>query len=373
MKKSIIALAVLASITSVNAATVYDKDGTTLDLFGRIEVAYQDGDAAIADKTSNITSNDNSIVNSARFGMSGRSRINDNLYAVGMGEWDIGSGDSFNGFKARHQFIGIDAQNYGTLLFGRGDNAFYTVAGATDIFKKLDLDVNDYYLTGDQNPGLIMYSLSSMGWDVRASFGSAKSNINDTDLNYKYQAAFAVSSRLKSDITISYGAAYYKFSYEGDPKEQIAYFGKKMQHMYHLKDSDTFDFANANRPEHKIDKGVAISYGTFGQGLYAALNFVSTRYQHYTHHLYSYEAVVDYAFENGLGLTAGYGSKRFHHSNITSDLNLGMRYNVNPNFNLFAEAQFNVSSNLDTYYTKEEIADRAIGENKMICGAEFLF
>ncbi len=373
MKKSIIAVALLATIGSADAATVYDKNGTTFDIFGNVEVSYRNANAARYDKVSSYKSSDSTIMNNAKIGISGRSQINDNLYAVGMAQWDVASGDSFDDLKARHQFIGIDAQNYGTLLFGRGDNAFYTVAGVSDIFHDLDFDVSDYYLTGDQNPGLIMYTLSSLGWDLRASFGSAKSKVNDTPLNYKYQLAFSGSTRLQSNITISYAMAYYKFSYEGNVNDQIAYFAQKMQNMYHLNDNDIFSFANANRPEHKIDKGIAVSYGTFGDGLYAALNFVSTRYEHYSHHLYSYEAVIDYAFENGFGLTAGYGCKRFHHTNILSDLNLGARYSVNANFNLFAEAQFDISSNPEIYYSNEEITDRALAENKILCGAEFLF
>lgn len=373
MKKSLIAVALMATICGAQAATVYDKDGTSLDIFGKIEVSYKNAQAAHADKIADYRSSDGGIMNAARIGMSGRSQISDNVYAIGMAEWDVASGDSFDGMHARHQFIGIDAQNYGTLLFGRGDNAFYTVAGVSDIFHTLDFECDDYYLTGDQNPGLIMYTLSSLGWDLRASFGSAKSNINDTGLNYKYQAAFAASTRLASDITISYALAYYKFSYEGDISRQLQYFAQKMQPMFNLKDSERDAYANSNRPEHKIDKGIAISYGTYGDGLYAALNFVSTRYQHYSHHLYSYEAVVDYAFDSGLGLTAGYGCKRFHHSNILGDLNLGVRYQVNPNFNVFAEAQIDVSSHPEIYYTASEINERAFAENKMLCGAEFLF
>ena len=41
MKKSLLALAVLAVATSATAATVYDKDGTSLKVGGRVQaIAY---------------------------------------------------------------------------------------------------------------------------------------------------------------------------------------------------------------------------------------------------------------------------------------------------------------------------------------------
>ncbi len=132
MKKSLIAVALLATIGSTNAATIYDKDGTTLDIFGNIEVGYRNANAAKYDKVSSYNSSDSTIMNTAKIGISGRSQINENLYAIGMAQWDVASGDSFDDLKARHQFIGIDAQNYGTLLFGRGDNAFYTLYNCRD-------------------------------------------------------------------------------------------------------------------------------------------------------------------------------------------------------------------------------------------------
>lgn len=372
LRKSLISIALVLSLPA-SAATVYEKDDVSLDLFGRIDVKACNGAAAAFDDPSNYKGSDNTILNSARLGLSGRSKINDNLYAIALAEWDLASGDSYDGMKARHQFIGLDAQNYGTLTFGRGDNAFYTVSGATDIFHTLDLEVNDYYLTGDQNSGLVMYSLSSLGWDVRASFGSAKSKVNETPINYKYQLALGVSTLLASNISVSYGLAYYKLSYEGDINSQIDYFGKKMKNMYSLLDSETFSFANANRPEHKIDKGVSLAYGTLGNGLYLATNFTWTRYQHFSHHLYSYEAVADYAFENGLGISLGYGAKTFHHTQIISDLNLAVRYKLNENFRFFCEGQIDLGANPDVYYTKEEIIDKTLGENKVVLGAEYLF
>ena len=52
MKKSLLALAVVAAATSANAATVYDKDGTSLAVGGRVQAVVYNGNAAgIAEMT----------------------------------------------------------------------------------------------------------------------------------------------------------------------------------------------------------------------------------------------------------------------------------------------------------------------------------
>ena len=43
MKKSLLALAVVAVAASANAATVYDKDGTSLTLDGRVQAVFYNG------------------------------------------------------------------------------------------------------------------------------------------------------------------------------------------------------------------------------------------------------------------------------------------------------------------------------------------
>jgi len=284
----------------------------------------------------------------------------DNIYAIGYSEWIMPSGaNGTENFITRAQYVGVDAQQYGTLTFGRGDNAFYTVAGVTDIYQELDCRVNDHYAFGDYQSGLIIYSLSAMGWDVRMSYQTAQDDVNDTDVNIHNGAAFAVSTRLANDIGIAYGMSYYYLQPDTDG-EMNNYF-KTILSNY------------SSRPTYKIDKGVSITYGNFGEGLYAAFNATVTKYNKYTNHLYSYEAVVNYAFENGFSSTLGYGMKRFDGANIISDLTCGLYYSFNPNFKVFAEASFDISSKPDRFYSDTQIRKLALEKNKALIGAEYTF
>lgn len=46
MKKSLLALAIIAASTTATAATVYDKDGTSLAVGGRVQAVVYNGKAA---------------------------------------------------------------------------------------------------------------------------------------------------------------------------------------------------------------------------------------------------------------------------------------------------------------------------------------
>ena len=65
MKKSLLALAVLAVATSATAATVYDKDGTSLKVGGRVQAVAFNGNFGKAGR------DDASLKNSARLNVAG--------------------------------------------------------------------------------------------------------------------------------------------------------------------------------------------------------------------------------------------------------------------------------------------------------------
>ena len=76
----------LSSASLIMAATVYDHEGTSLDIFGNIramyvnEHAYQD--------IAKYDSKDNGIYASARLGIAARSSISHGLDAIAMAQWD---------------------------------------------------------------------------------------------------------------------------------------------------------------------------------------------------------------------------------------------------------------------------------------------
>ena len=68
---------------SSNAATVYSKDGTSLDVFGSVSAMAMTDKAARTIKSSTEKKNsDNTLLTSVHAGIAGRSKITDGLYTL---------------------------------------------------------------------------------------------------------------------------------------------------------------------------------------------------------------------------------------------------------------------------------------------------
>lgn len=374
MKK--LSLVVLMAIApgATFAATVYDKDGTTLDAFGSIDVAFMNDHASRDISAFNGKKNDdNALLTRVKLGIAGRSKINDSVSAIGYTQWDMPTGNhGLDDIKARSQYVGFDAYQYGILTFGRGDTAFYTVAGTTDVFNQLDQNVNDYYSLGNEKPAQFMYSVSTLGWDVRLSVQTAASDVDSKNVDIHNGAAFSVATRSNSGFGFSYGINYTDFQYENDITK-VSYFAPNINVMHQNTNTDDLEFAYMHRPSWKVDKGVALTYGNMYEGLYAALTGTVTKYDGYTNHLYSYEALLSYTFDSGITLTSYYGIKRFKDANVISNAALSGSYQIAPTFRVYTEASFDINSKPERYYSKEQIRNIAIGENKVLVGAQYSY
>lgn len=74
MKKSLLALAIVAvaTTTSVNATVIYDKDGTSIDAYGRVMAVFYSQDYG----NGGTAANDGNLNSSSRLGFNFRSEIN---------------------------------------------------------------------------------------------------------------------------------------------------------------------------------------------------------------------------------------------------------------------------------------------------------
>ncbi|MGL5533833.1 MAG: porin [Plesiomonas shigelloides] len=160
MKKTILAIAIPALFASAaNATVIYDKDGTTFDVYGRVQANYY-GEA-----------NDNSaeLVGTSRLGWKGKVALNDTWSGLARTEWQVAAensdknkrkvtvfdkdgneigtatvSDEDGKFQARHIYAGFDGSQYGQFLFGQTDTAYYDVLAVTDIFNEWGSVGNTY-------------------------------------------------------------------------------------------------------------------------------------------------------------------------------------------------------------------------------------
>ncbi len=189
MKKTILAIAIPALFASAaNAATVYDKDGTKFDVYGRVHAAYQ-GEANEANLTQNAngsnehyykksdTTEKGEVHTYARTGLQGKVALNNTWSAIAQGEWEISSENSGAGsLSARHVWAGFDGTQYGKFMFGQTDTASkWGVQDRADIFEELGnvANVND-----GRQEGQVIYRGEWNGAFFNASYISKNSNMD---------------------------------------------------------------------------------------------------------------------------------------------------------------------------------------------------
>lgn len=135
MKKTLLATAIAgaAFASGAQAATVYNEDGTNVDLYGRISVGIngggQDYDLDNTGKTRKSTAPD--FVDAySRMGLRLSHDINSDLTAFGRLEWRF-QGDEDQEFEAfsetRQSYLGLKSDSWGTIQGGNFDS-FYNQA-----------------------------------------------------------------------------------------------------------------------------------------------------------------------------------------------------------------------------------------------------
>ena len=123
MKKTLVALVVAAAAASASATTVYNNEGTTVDVGGRLDVMV--GKFNDNERT-DLRNNESRIEFKAQHDLGNglkaiaftRLRFNDDG-ADGSDRWD--SQKSFNNIKTNKLWLGFEAKDIGRVTFGKQD------------------------------------------------------------------------------------------------------------------------------------------------------------------------------------------------------------------------------------------------------------
>ena len=194
MKKSLLALAVLATTVSANAATVYDKDGVSLKADGRVQAVIYNGANKLAGES------DSTLQNSARFGIGGSTKVGI-VKLTGYSQWDMADSSSKvgNGIKGRDQFVQADIENFGGFKAGRFKGAINFVQSVTDVFD--DYGCNAVTANDERNSGRIEYAFAANGFDLKLGYLTA----NDS---YKLEQGFKAHKTVAVNDGASIAAGY---------------------------------------------------------------------------------------------------------------------------------------------------------------------
>lgn len=130
MKKTLLATAIIGALgasAAAQAATVYDQDGTKLDIYGRIAMGIAGGGAEYNSDGEKIDNSEEFVDVYSRLGLRMSHEVNSDLTAFGRLEWRFKGDerDTESGFREiRQSFIGLESQQYGTVQAGNFDS-FY--------------------------------------------------------------------------------------------------------------------------------------------------------------------------------------------------------------------------------------------------------
>ena len=391
MKKSLLALAVLAVATSATAATVYDKDGTSLKVGGRVQAIAYNGNFAKAGR------DDSTFKNSARFNIAGNTKVNDAVSVFAFSEWEASNGDDTDNFVTRDQYVGADFGVFGKVQAGKSLNSIYDVQSATDVFEETGALMQGE-TNGDRRSGTFRYIYDNNGLYAAASFQIAQDQIKVEGEKVDVENGFGLGLGYTFDNVV-FGPLSIKAAYD------------------YVKCQDDKDFTQINAPKVDYDPvtktlerttsgrsfdsfkntAVSVAWGS-DTGLYLAglFNVIKATYDDSFEFFFEdgkwvrehvansrdivkgFELVACYGFDNGLSFTIGYDVKDAKEkatgysseSSILRRVPVIANYQIAPTFKVWAEAEFDAGSSQNA---KEVFEDRNSKETKLAAGARYVF
>ena len=408
MKKSLLALAVAALAatsfaSTASATTIYDKDGTSLAVYGRVQAVYYSEETGNGTLTDAGDTEEGSINASGRLGFDLRSQINPYVAGFAKAEFEMSNGNNIpdnaaeDNFYGRYLWVGFDFGQYGQFKVGKFEEAIKYAISQTDIYDDwgcLGLAGND-----DRREGVVQYQWNGYGVDVIASYAFAKQNEHldgayflgeNADLDYSASIAVGYTSPdvLFGPIAVRAGYLTGEFADYNDHSTNVA-------------------SARISTPSFALDGSIAYdSYDQFAIGVsWGSLNlgpYVAAVYQQRTFDVdYSltvtptsgaaqtasgsgdiemsgYEFAVGYNFGNGLLVRAGYNHQNYDVDGLDTDaavIPVYVNYNFNPQVQVWAEARFDAGTDDDNDINNFALLTNGINaaENVFSAGLRYNF
>lgn len=339
---------VLATASDVaNAAAVYSKDGTSLNVNGRIRARFSNGDAKT---TLGAAGNgDSTLKNNARFGVDGQTKVNDNLTAFFYAQWDTSDSNDRDSFSARDQYVGADFGQFGKVTAGRFLSPVYNVLAGTDVH----FDFTGNHL-GDNNRrgGQLKYTFAASGFEANVAYQTAIDGIKvasaeqkkfDVDSGYSASVGYTFDNVVFGPLALKLGYEYFK----GQTGDDLV-----------TKD-DNKTLSNNAQYDNLGIFAAGITWGTYAAGPYAALSYSKSDYntikKEQDFKIEAFESVFGYGFDNGLYADIGYVWQQYSPDDLKTNKKLstgGIQavagWKLAPNFVVDVESYFNLSSDGET-------------------------
>lgn len=337
MKKTLIALAVAgaAVATGANASELYNQDGTSITMGGRIvgAMSVKDGEA-----------NDMSYV---RIGFLGKQQINDNLYGLGYFEAQYESNDQgttdedgTSDFTDRYAYAGLGG-TYGEVTYGKQDGSFGPLSDFTDIMSEHGSTAVHKLAMADRTTNLVKYVGQFDDFYLNASYHFADRTENGTGAG---------------SITSGTTAATY------DNNDQD---GFGLSGIYTIGDSGVAlgaGLASQNENYQSIATASFTHDDLYLSALYSHIDYDRAGSDDYD----GYELAAAYTLDKTkLIATYNYGQTS---DDAVNNLALEAAYYFKPNFRAFVSYNINMLDEGDTY-TSEDISNNTSAGDTTVSSA----
>lgn len=205
MKKTLLALAVMAAAGSVNAAEVFKNEDMSVDLYGQIRENVEFSDADGKDQTQ---------INegSTRFGFNIAYDVNDDLAILGTVEI------AADGAELRQHYVGFASDTYGTITFGKQAPLYDDIYGAIYTWY---YDLAPYGKTFEDNfwqDSAMRYQFSNDDFWVKGQY-----NLPENNKNVEMGELYVGKSF--GDLSLHIGGAFNKdqttSTFKLDPKDGV--------------------------------------------------------------------------------------------------------------------------------------------------------
>ncbi|MBE6423874.1 porin [Succinivibrio dextrinosolvens] len=363
MKKSLLALAVVAVAASANAGTVYDKDGTKLYLDGRVQSVFYNGNHA-----KSVAQNDSNIKNTGRFGIGGKTQITDWVAGFGYAQWDVADGSKDEGFEARDQYVGADFGDFGKVQAGRYRDSVYYVENITDHYEDAADNLSGNF-NGARRGGQLTYTYDNYGFHGQLGVQTAQDNAKVFSNKAKVMG-FGDKFAIDSGVNLALGYTI----------DDVVFGPLSFRAGYnYMKGQKDNDFVIGTNGDHSFDKfkhaAAGVQWGNLSSGLFLGALYDYAKFEKVDltddddAKVKGFELIGGYAFDNGVSFLIGYESAKYERDDLVDfkvkRIPVFVNYKLNPNFNIWTEAGFNAGS--------DHGASKSVDKTVFSVGARYTF
>lgn len=202
MKKTLVALVVAATAISANAANVYQKDGTSIDVEGSFRLFLGKNSK---DQRTDLQNN------GSRVWVKANQEIGNGLSALGAVEFrfdrDATENNTFGNPRANQLYAGFAHKDVGTVTFGRQDTNLDAVQ-LSDFAYPFGGNNNFTQAYGEKSVKFTSAEFHGLTLGLDYVFGNAKKDSADATLKYGYGVSAFYTRELAKDVTFNFAAGY---------------------------------------------------------------------------------------------------------------------------------------------------------------------